>query len=62
MVSAIRHHGVHADWSGGAINAHLDANLKAQAAGTRAQIQQRADSETLQDMWRSQRSLLDLLA
>jgi len=61
MVSAIRHHGTHADWSARALNAHLDANLKAQAAGTRAQIEQREDAEVLQDMWRTQRSLLDRL-
>jgi hypothetical protein len=62
MVSAIRHHGVQADWSGRALNAHLDANLKEQAASTRGQIQQREDAETLQTMWRSQRGILELLA
>jgi hypothetical protein len=61
MVSAIRHHGAHPDWSARALNAHLDANLKTQAAGTRAQLEQRMDAEVLQDMWRSQRSVLDLL-
>jgi hypothetical protein len=62
MVSAIRHHGTHADWSARAMNAHLDANVKELAAATRARIQQQNDAETLQDMWQSQRSLLDLLA
>jgi hypothetical protein len=62
MVSAIRHHGTHVDWSSRAKNAQLDSNLREQAAGTRARLAQQAEERTTQDMWQSQRGLLDLLA
>ena len=61
MVSAIRHHGTHVDWSSRAKNAQLDGNLREQAASTRAQLTQQTQARTTQDMWQSQRGLLDLL-